>query len=225
MLKLELQNLHNQLNLDFIKENQLTLFQTAEGREYKNCKFKLMLVGRCINGGNSEEINLQPNFGWVKNWFTKHHGLTRSPFFKTTGNIFKQLADFYGQKYTDSEWYENIVWTNLYRISPQLGGLPPDRYLKLQRNLCQQCLLDDIQKYNPDYIPFVTDWEYWITDFFDEIYLKGFKLLEDNKVIKAEGIFLNSKALVVKRPDNPRRSFSHTEYEKIIFNTFKNTWG
>ena len=73
MLKLELQNLHNQLNLDFIKENQLTLFQTAEGREYKNCKFKLMLVGRCINGGNSEEINLQPNFGWVKNWFTKHH--------------------------------------------------------------------------------------------------------------------------------------------------------
>lgn len=220
-MKNNIQDLYQQLNQKFAKENQLALFQTAIGKNYSNCKVKFMLVGRCTNGGSTEEIKAHPNFGWVKNWFSEGHGLTRNAFFKTGGNVFKRLANYHDQEYVDSEWYENIIWTNLYRIAPQLGGNPPDNYLNEQRAVCQRLLLEDIIKYNPNYILFVTDWDYWITKFFDQDYLKVFKKLDNNNVINAKGILLGSKALIVRRPDNPRKKFSHDEYEEIIVNNFK----
>ena len=62
------------------------------------------------------------------------------------------------------DWYEDIVWANLYTVAPAGGGNPNGSLCAAQRVICGKLLKKQIEILNPTHIVFVTDWN-WFTKF------------------------------------------------------------
>lgn len=130
------------------------------------------------------------------------YSVKRTPFWNYACQIWAKLT-----KQEDMEnlwrnrWYENIVWSNLYKVAPSFGGNPDENLKKAQLESCRALLKDEIDYFQPTHILFETDYEWWFDKFED--------LFEATKItdqfVKSKGIYVGdgftSMFVVAVRPE------------------------
>ena len=101
-------------------------------------------------------------------------------------------------------WYENIVWSNLYKIAPTFGGNPDLRLKRAQFESCYNLLLEEIKIFKPTYILFATGYDEWFDEFDDRlgrICKININYKDKNQIVEATGELLGAKFVVSKRPE------------------------
>lgn len=213
------------------------------GNGYDDAAIRLMLVGRSPNGWT--ELNettaedfardaacemLNFGFGWLRNdgyakntykdenGNKKRYNINMSAFFRTTRKIVQLLLP---ERASWERWFENIVWTNLYTISPEHHGNAVGKLQDIQLEISKKLLLQHIKFYKPTHILFMTDWDWWFdrfTDVFPNVRKTG-NSEKDNVV----GIgCLNDIQIVVSiRPDRtiPNKP-NEDKFADDVFNAF-----
>jgi len=76
------------------------------------------------------------------------------------------------------KWYEKIVWSNLYKVAPTMGGNPDEKLKALQLGVCKELLKTEIEEFKPTHILFVTGYSGWFENFNN---LMGEEILFDRK--------------------------------------------
>jgi hypothetical protein len=74
-------------------------------------------------------------------------------------NLFGRETDW------NERWFENIVWSNLYKIAPHGGGNPAGRLQKKQKEACKELLKAEIDYFKPTHIFFATARDGWFDGF------------------------------------------------------------
>lgn len=118
-------------------------------------------------------------------------------------------------------WYDNIVWTNLYKVAPTYGWNPDESLKALQQEECQAILEEEIRIFKPDYILFMTGYDGWFSNFKSEF----FSLPRvDMKYVKAAGNINvdghSISAVVIDRPEQ-KAIKEYTEEAVTMLNKFK----
>lgn len=159
---------HNKSN-----QSKLTICPAIKGKDYK--KGGIMFVGRAINSwcplddneditkriGNCEKCTLD----WVvgeNQW--DHCQNNNCPYSKgKIGDYRKNYTPFWNlirnickENDMGEDWYKKIVWTNLYKASYKNGG-NPEGFYEEQVEICNEILINDIQRYKPSKIYFITE--------------------------------------------------------------------
>lgn len=107
----------------------------------------------------------------------KHYNIRRSQFWMAIKEVLIGLYEWQENE-VPPRWYEAIVWSNLYAISPFNGGNPSWDMMEKQRDVCAKLLLEQINLYSPTHILFFTDADWFEYFFEDYSQFKNFK--EDN---------------------------------------------
>ena len=174
---------------DKFPKKQFSRFFPMVGNSYDDANIKLMLVGRSPNGWtelketSAEDFALSAasemlcfGFDWLENdgnakdtyidenGQEKRYNINKSAFFRTTKKIVQYLLP---ERATWDRWFENIVWTNLYTISPEHHGNAEGKLQDVQLELSKEILLQQIEFYKPTHILFMTDWDWWFERFAD----------------------------------------------------------
>lgn len=153
-------------------------FMARVGHEYTG---QLMWVGRALNGA--------PNVGYrpaelatgASPQFaddalrTAHHGspcpmrwvtdMEGHPGYNTRRSAFWQAARAVSQRlapdrFDTQAWPSELVWSNLYKASPERGWNPSSRMASVQRDACRELLAHEVEHFRPARIVFATglDW-------------------------------------------------------------------
>lgn len=158
------------------------IFVSMMGKQYFKETTRLMVVGRASNGWSYDHFNFEnaekfgksaeslfyddSRFEWVNQLESKQYSLSRSRFWRVIKEIVKETNK------DESEWYEKIVWSNLYKVSKQerpennkASNLNPNVSMcRLQFEQCKKILCSEIDHYSPTHILFITDYNNWIAD-------------------------------------------------------------
>jgi len=165
---------------------KLCVFFPQVGKNYYNMEEKILFIGKSVNSWITNKLNMDILFDskneerivnrddeiyWVERNDNKHYNSNNSAFWRLIRNITKKYI-------LKNDWYNNISWTNLFKISPWAGGNPSGYLQKLQSKICINILNKEIEYLNPKIIVFLTS--YWET-----FYLKSIGLdLNKNKTVK-----------------------------------------
>lgn len=215
-----------EVRLESLLEKQLMLTRSYVGKLYENNQFKLMVVGRAVNGWENdlkssdtvEQIvehvfNIKFNFNCIvdhRRTLDDEYNFRRSAFWQ----LIKRVLELYGEsepnKWYDDEknWQEKIVWSNLYKVSPVVGGNPDEKLQMDTYEISTEILVREIELYQPTHILFITgkDWfcyPKWKGYFNDKLGFKG-NFIND-KFICGVGTIGDVKAIVCKRPEGVNR--------------------
>ena len=240
------------------KDTDLSNFVAMRGSRYKESNAKrLMVVGRAVNGwGKSIDISSADAYAnsacelfknenrftskdeWnmkntndnpyseytTKSGKTKKYYLSNSPFWSATRDIWYKLS---GEE--KSDWYEDIVWNNIYKVAPMEGGNPSTNLIYAQAPTCVELLKEEIKLLKPTHILLVIDksWVSWtsrnkvIFDFMEAF--DGYKcrcqtvLEEQNKAIVQCAFTVNGcKVLITCRPEIVLRD----DYKNAVIDAF-----
>jgi hypothetical protein len=135
------------------RRQNLSCFSAQKGKLYNN---HVMFVGRAVNGWGSE-FNLEnidsnlllenlfsslPNndcpLGWLESsWGSKdkdEYNPNKSAFWR----VIKQISKNINGLDSSHHWSSKIIWSNLYKIAPSLGGNPNDGLCNAQFNACNE---------------------------------------------------------------------------------------
>lgn len=131
----------------------------------------ILFVGKAVFKGNLQSTNVEDIFEHPdkkifgrKNqmlWTHWHFDLPR----KGTGynirsSAFWRVVRNISRKIYPVEWYSNIAWSNVYKISPASGGNPDNELRAQQEVLAQQILSKEIEVLSPKFVVFLTSgWE------------------------------------------------------------------
>lgn len=118
---------------------------------------------------NALRVGIDSNPDAIKD---KPYLLTRSPLWSYSKGIWTNL---YGENQPwEKRWFENIVWSNLYKIAPHDGGNPTEKLMKAQKSACAKLLSAEIEYFNPTHILFITgkDWFMPFADLFSNLKLR-----------------------------------------------------
>lgn len=152
----------------------------------------LMVVGRAVNGWDEEfhwihgnyassspldlvtkayEKSLSDPLQWVMNFWRLNKEVNGKRVYNTAKSSFWQLSRNVLKNITSDEWKEDIwstklIWSNLYKIAPAIGGNPNNTLCKYQLEYCKRILEYEIDINRPQYILFVTGYN-WYKDFED----------------------------------------------------------
>lgn len=199
---------------------------------YVESKLKLMVVGRAMNGWGSfkdihdvdsaitdtfrllEEKNVLADVTTRGGIHTEDgtYYYSKSKFWK----LIKYVLEEYGEAkefswYCDNgepEWNQKIVWSNLYKISPSLGGNPNEQFIKNNMQTYIDILMEEIEINQPDKILFITDWN-CMNPFEDAPSFSeklGLQNCNNNQFVVSTGYFDNRKIVICKRPDSKFRN-------------------
>lgn len=215
-----------EVKLQALLDKKVMLTKSYVGKLYGNNQFKLMIVGRAVNGWDNdlksfytvEQIvehvfNIQFNFNCIvdnRRISDGEYNFRRSAFWQ----LIKRVLELYGEsepdKWYDDEknWQEKIVWSNLYKVSPVAGGNPDEKLQKETYEISAEILAREVELYRPTHILFITgkDWFYypkWKGYFNDRIDFNG-KFIDD-KFVCGVGSINNIKVVVCKRPERFNR--------------------
>lgn len=193
-----IQDLQNNHKSGIKKNDELCGFNAIIGKSYQQ---ELMVIGRAVNGWNNkintnqaaankiveEKIltklreDKEDFLSWVTGIYNGSIGLEikynpkRSQFWSNIKEICLHfnIGD-------DSDWGENIVWSNLYKIAPHAGRNPKSRLMKAQFAHCQKVLNVEIEALKPKRILCFTG-EWWAEPFLhwqDQIDCSNLKYVE-----------------------------------------------
>lgn len=223
--------------------NELSHFVAMKGDHYDVQNCRLMIIGRAVNGWgsiacpNAKEFGVQAEqvfngtgFEWVvyderglHNTEDKIYFLSRSPFWRTSQQIWEQLSGVRQDK-----WVDYIAWSNIYKVAPPTTGNPTTKMCRTQIELCRQILKKEIETYKPTHILFVTGWNWW----FQDSKFGVAKLFEQTNFIKEnkrgnttyaegtaiyKGVNVDIPVVVACRPEQRNEQ----EYVKQVVETFK----
>ena len=221
------QGLHD--NINEYKECLTTLVPVKGNRYDDKQHLKLMVVGRALNGWEknyaedreeypkqrTDELSKQDRFDKDK-WIEKE---SARPFWNYTKSILEKLQ----QNKLETDWYQSILWSNLYPVSYSGGGNPSEILKYIQFNTAKMLFETQIRVYKPTHVVIMTDWEGW---FFlpkkynlsnDDQFLPITPEINSEKVIKGRGTFENSRVVVTCRPE----FFNKDKFVNAVVDAFK----
>jgi hypothetical protein len=183
---------------DSYAEDELVIWPSGKGKDYKN---ELMIVGRAGNGG---EIYIDKNEGkykdpafatvseqlsedlqWVSDlWENNGWNETYNTDYNTKKSAFWRLSKRLSESLTCNNndfAINNIVYSNLYKVSNESGGNPSVGLMNIQFEKCRSILLEEIKYYKPQIIVFLTGWpwaEYFLNDLKTTMNCNGLQYVE-----------------------------------------------
>lgn len=198
-----------------------------EKEKYLEPAVRLMVFGRSPNGwadlaekdsksfssAASRALTSYDGFSWLRNdgqgvdtYFGKdkkerRYNINKSAFFRTIKRITNELKPI--SKF-QSRWFENIVWSNLYSISPKDSGNAEGALQDVQLKISKKIIIEQIRFFKPTHILFITDWDDWFkrfSDVFPEVKKTGDSQI--NNVV-GQGKYNDAKIVVTIRPDRTR---------------------
>ena len=187
---------------------KLTGFLARKGAMYTG---KLMVVGRAGNGGWDNGIALSDlaapskcehysrkvleesdNDGacpmqWVADdWENPpKYNPRKSAFWRVIRDVVRQL-DIVEKDVFSCSWSSHLVWSNLYKVSPEGGGNPDDKLCEVQLKGCKTLLEHEIKTYKPVRLLFLTGWD-WAEAFLDFLPEGDIQPFDDKRFVKASG--------------------------------------
>lgn len=194
----------------------VTGFLAMAGRAWSG---ELMVVGRAVNGWTNGVLpdcfaipseaskfaklvqdSVAGDDRCPMSWVTDHWGentqgynTKRSAFWRSIRSVVKQLgiADV-----ENTSWSSQLVWSNLYKISPSIGGNPNNTLCDIQFSGCSQLLNLELATYCPTRVLFLTGAN-WADPF-----LKGWEQRGSDKFSYVErfGIYGNTRYVVAVHP-------------------------
>lgn len=221
----------------------------SEKRIYEECLTEEEFVNSSIDNYNNEKETFADNekkrFEWIANARDENATPTNcyrkgidssetlikkepyrlsSPFWNYSKDVWCKLNGSDEKSAWYNKWYNNIIWTNLYRIAPTFGGNPNEKIKEAQFNACFELLKTEIKQNKPTHILFLTGYEGWY-DRFDREFKKytndiggySFKSVK-NDYIEAYGSINDAKFVVAKRPELKNKDKFVKEVVKIFNN-------
>lgn len=129
--------------------------------------------------------------------------VSTSPFWYYAKTIWEQLP---GTSEESQRWMENIAWSNLFKVAPQIKGNPPREYIDAQKEVCNEILYYEMEILKPTHILFMTGYD-WFKDFagcFEDIKHLGYNKTGKNKndvYVEATAKFHGVNVVVTCRPE------------------------
>lgn len=165
-------------------EAPLTGFLAMRGSHYRTGG--IMVVGRAVNGWTdgihlndlrdakkaeayakkvqrSVEAGMSCQMRWVSDRWGASRGYCtkRSAFWRCIRGVVHKLA---ATNPKSEQWASHLVWSNLYKLSPEKGGNPSEALCEAQFPGCKELLDLEIKTYRPGRLLFLTGWN-WAKDF------------------------------------------------------------
>lgn len=210
-------------NSQKVKPRKLTVFLPLKGDRYSG---KLMIVGRAVNGWRTtfdfdepqklrtpqeiaEDVYKKSIGGdgkcpmsWVSDLWREQkdkYNTKRSAFWRVTRGIVEGLGI---AKVNDDTWPSHLVWSNLYKVSPDKGGNPSNKLCDIQWDGCLSLLKAELEEYRPERLLFYTGWN-WARSFLSELAphiepVRGNYVKATGKVEVASGVM--SRVVVAVHP-------------------------
>lgn len=160
----------------------------------------------------------------TKSGEVKKYYLSNSPFWSTTKEVWYGLS---GE--TKVDWYEDIVWNNIYKIAPIEEGNPSTNLIYAQAPTCVELLREEIRLLEPTHILLVVDksWMSWTSrnkvkfDFmkaFDGYKCQCRTALEeqDKAIVQCAFTVGDCKVLITCRPE----ALSRENYTNAVIDAF-----
>ena len=174
-------------------------------------------ISTYVEDGETKKYNINRSAFWrvikgivykTKPWLNEYK--------KANCALTKELIEHLDNIHT--RWFENIVWTNMYPISPLRSGNTSEKLKRILKDVCADLLLEQIRFYKPTHIIFITDWDYWFSDFAEK-FPNVKKISEDkNDDIVCVGEIDEIKTIVTRRPEIRNN-------EKMIKEIFEKLFG
>lgn len=186
---------------------------------------RLMLVGRAGNGwevddGRTvsaaaygekavEEFNDIDRWGWIHETngglynHTENYCVSSAPFWNYSKAIYEALKN----SPCEGIWMNNIIWSNLYKISPLEGGNPSKKYQEAELDACKDILKAEMEDARPTHILMMTgyDWFEPFSDIFSNVNYIGSNISRGNNKneIYVEGTaeYKETKVVIMCRPE------------------------
>ena len=196
-------------------ESNVCIFNAKRGRHYAN---KLMVVGRAVNGWGDPTKNIIKQENEDPSAFTesildyleaqtmnyKEQMVAPSEGYNNNNSAFTRLKRSIAAKLIPCQKSEancNIVWSNLYKVSPSRNGNPSGKLIKLQFDSCVNILKMEIEHYKPEIIIFLTSYQkqWWAKPFLDRLQVKNI-LPKPIGFVEFAGVYNNSKVVVGQHP-------------------------
>ena len=158
----------------WIREKRLTVCPSFKGKRYgENKNFRLMVVGRAVNGWSIPNIVESRSLEDVLSKGTKQefsfndiidekgieqedgsrYYYSRSRFWKLIRNVLEEAGE-------GENFHKKIVWSNLYKVSPYKSGNPGWSLVKPKIETHIELLIEEMRAYKPTHILFVTGMDY-----------------------------------------------------------------
>lgn len=219
-----------------ITTGELTCAPHFVGTEYAQSDASLMIVGRAMNGWEASfsgcesaeavtcavlaQENPFQDVGDGKNEHTGNYTYRKSGVWK----LIKALLAAYGEadpaKWEGDEtlrWYQRILWSNLYKVSPRTAGNPDWALIKPFMEDYIEIIKREIELYRPKRALFVTGLAYFDPWKRRPSFVRDMLGTSWNpkggKYIVGGGQYLDTSVLVCTRPD--RRGTSNADIERM----------
>ena len=216
-----------------------------EKEKYLEPAVRLMVFGRSPNGWTelsekdaksfsraaSSALTSYDGFSWLTNegrgvdtYIDKNkkecrYNINKSAFFRTIRRITNELKPISNYQ---PRWFENIVWSNLYTVSPKDSGNAEGKLQDIQLEISKKIIVEQIKFYKPTHILFITDWDYWFerfSDIFPEVEKTGDSQIDN---VVGHGKYNNTKIVVTIRPDRTKPNKPNEEkFALDVVNCFK----
>lgn len=111
------------------------------------------------NNPYSEYYEVDKDGNRIKDNLKKYY-LSKSPFWDAALKIYQELSK--NEDHTKTDWYEDIVWSNIYKVAPLKEGNPSSRLIYAQAPACVKLLKEEIRILKPTHILMVVD-ESWLS--------------------------------------------------------------
>ena len=237
LLKEEYVNLFNTVSnrQNEIPDTNVSVFTHGKGKDYNN---GLMICGRAVNGWHNVEksqIN-QPkyinefllgidkdNLDWVIKLFNQPKVGEWNP---RTSAFWKVAHKIASRVYNDNSYevLNNIVWTNLYKISKPESGNPTETMIQIQRESAFKILKLEIEILQPKVLIMFTSSD-WANSFIDFLkpYEKNNKDSSEFQFIEYVARYKNTFIIVTQhpmtRPEEPHALEIINEIKRVqLFN-------
>lgn len=114
----------------------------------------------------------------------------------------------------DNAWSQNVVWSNLYKISYSKGGNPDDKLIDTINDVSVKIILKEIDLFKPSKILFNTGENLFERTGLNHVF--NLKKTSDGGNVLFTGAYTYStgetcKIVVCKRPDDPRYHYTNTD--------------
>jgi hypothetical protein len=219
-----LKNIQNESNPD------LSLFFPQVRDSYFGIDNKILFVGKCVNGCDKKitldlnidelfkEIKNDEQLRWVEDNKIKRYNTNKSAFWRLIKAISKTNLK-------EGEWYDNIAWTNLYKISPSKSGNPTAYWKKEQREKCKKILTKEIECFAPKYVIFLTSgWESCFLEQIEKFNNKKWSEYKWNKYVTKYKEIDNRYFILSEHPQGKLEEPHVKAIVEILKETGKITW-
>jgi len=183
----------------------------------------------CFVRSAAEAVTSAEGFAWInkdnhistytdENNNLKEYNINKSAFWRLNRKIFNKFKPWVAEYLKTCEiseehrrllenmdverWFDYIVWTNLYPIAPKSSGNAYGELKDFQNEFASRLVVEQIKYYKPKYAIFVTDWDYWFSDF-SKTFCDVNKI-DNGKYVVGKGNYNGAKIVVTVRPDRTK---------------------